>query len=120
LTLLSVGYGCEFADEERIDAGPIDFARLVAGAEAVITNFFHGCVFALVMGKPFAVTPTPYRLNKVRDLTVKLHADQHLLGEPVSIDHFSDLLAAAPGPAVAKRITDLRNASTAYLDAAFA
>jgi hypothetical protein len=72
------------------------------------------------MGKPFVVTPTPYRLNKVRDLTAKLHADRHLLSQPATIDQFSDLLAGPPAPAVEKRVADLRRTSTDYLDAAFA
>ena len=120
LALLSVGYGCDFADEERIGVGPLDFARLVAGSQAVITNFFHGCVFALVMGKPFVVTPTPYRLNKVRDLTAKLAADRHLLREAPDPATFAALLASAPEPQVEQRIQDLRRSSTAYLDAALA
>jgi hypothetical protein len=120
LALLSVGYGCPFADDERIEEGPLGFARLVAGAEAVITNFFHGCVFALVMGKPFVVTPTPYRLNKVRDLTAKLHADRHLLSEPTGVEEFADLLGLPPAPAVEQRVADLRHAGTSYLDAALA
>lgn len=118
--LLSVGYGYDFADEERIEAGPLDFARLVAGAQAVITNFFHGCVFALVMGKPFAVTPTPYRLNKVRDLTAKLAADRHLLREATGVEPFAALLDVPPDGKVERRIADLRRSSGAWLDAALA
>jgi hypothetical protein len=120
LKLLSVGYGCAFADEERIEAGPLDFASLVAGAEAVITNFFHGCVFALVMGKPFAVTPTPYRLNKVRDLTAKLSADRHLLQGATDGESFAALLDSQPGEDVKRRIAELRRSSGAWLDAALA
>jgi hypothetical protein len=120
LDLISVGYGCDFADEERIEAGPLDFARLVAGAEAVITNFFHGCVFALVMGKPFVVTPTPYRLNKVRDLTAKLGADRHLLREATDAETFADVLASKAGSNVEQRIRDLRQSSNVFLDAALA
>jgi hypothetical protein len=120
LRLLSVGYGCAFADEERIEEGPLGFARLVAGAEAVITNFFHGCIFALVMGKPFVVTPTPYRLNKVRDLTAKLSADRHLLREATDVEQFAKVLDSRPGPEVERRIVELRGSSRAYLDAALA
>jgi hypothetical protein len=118
LDLLSVGYGCDFADEERIEAGPLDFARLVSGAESVITNFFHGCVFALVMGKPFVVTPTPYRLNKVRDLTAKLGAERHLLRGETEPEVFADILASKASESVEQRICELRQSSNAYLDAA--
>lgn len=120
LTLRSIGYGCAFADEEWIDAGPLDFARAMAGAEAVITNFFHGCVFALAMNKPFVASVTPYRLNKVRDLTAKLGAERHLLREAPASGEFAALLAEPPTDVVHRRIAELRASSTAYLDAALA
>jgi hypothetical protein len=118
--LLSIGYGCAFADEEWIEAGPLDFARAMAGAKAVITNFFHGCVFALVMNKPFVACVTPYRLNKVRDLTAKLGAERHLLRDAPDLQTFAEVLAEPPSEAVHRRIADLRASSTAYLDAALA
>lgn len=118
LTLVSVGYGCAFADEERIAAGPAEFARLVAGAEAIITNFFHGCVFSLVMDKPFAATVTPYRLNKIRDLTAKLGAERHLLREQPDAADFAALLEVGPAPDVKGRIASLRADSRAFLETA--
>lgn len=120
LRLISVGYGCSFADEERIEAGPLEFAGLVSGAAAVITNFFHGCVFALAMSKPFVATPTPYRLTKVRDLLTKLDADRHLLRDVAEREDFAALLAEPPEVRVRQRIHDLRRSSQAYLDAALA
>jgi hypothetical protein len=120
LRLRSIGYGNVHADEEWIDAGPLDFARAMAGAEAVVTNFFHGCVFALVMNKPFVACVTPYRLNKVRDLTAKLGAERHLLREAPTDDAFAALLAQPPTEAVHRRIAELRRDSQAYLDAALA
>ena len=120
LRLRSIGYGNPYADEEWIDAGPLDFARAMNGAAAVITNFFHGCVFALAMNKPFVACVTPYRLNKVRDLTAKLGAQRHLLREAPTDDHFAALLAEPPSEAVQRRIAELRQTSQAYLDAALA
>jgi hypothetical protein len=120
LTLRSIGYGNIHADEEWIDAGPLDFARAMAGANAVITNFFHGCVFALAMNKPFAACVTPYRLNKVRDLTAKLGAERHLLREAPTDEAFAALLAEPPSAAVHRRIAELRRDSQTYLDAALA
>jgi polysaccharide pyruvyl transferase WcaK-like protein len=120
LVLRSIGYGNAFADEEWIEAGPLDFAGAMAGAAAVITNFFHGCVFALAMDKPFVACVTPYRLNKVRDLTAKLGAERHLLHEEPSDAEFAALLAEPPREQVHSRITDLRRQSQAFLDAALA
>ncbi|HYE43800.1 MAG TPA: polysaccharide pyruvyl transferase family protein, partial [Caulobacteraceae bacterium] len=53
LRLVSLGYRNDWADEQRLAAGPEEFAQAMADAGAVVTNFFHGCVFALVNQKPF-------------------------------------------------------------------
>mgnify|MGYP002780845921 CR=1 FL=1 len=118
--LVSVGYGCAFADESRISAGPLEFAGLVAGAQAVVTNFFHGCVFALLNGKPFVSVPTPYRFNKVRDLTAKLGAERHLLWEEPEPGRLAELLGGPPQQGVADRINDYRARSAGFLHAALA
>lgn len=113
--LLSVGYRNEWADEQRIDAAPAEFARLVAGAVAVATNFFHGCVFALLRNRPFACAPSPYRLNKVRDLMVAIGAEARLVAEGASPTHYDRLLAEPLEPAIADRIAALRRRSDRYL-----
>jgi hypothetical protein len=75
--LVSIGYRNDWADAQWIDAGPEDFRAFMAGAQAVATNFFHGCVFALRYGKPFVCTHSPYRSLKIRDLMATLGADMH-------------------------------------------
>lgn len=120
LRLLSVGYRNDWADEQRLDAGPQDFADLMAGAEAVVTNFFHGCVFALANGKPWVSTPTAYRFNKIRDLAAALDANDHIVSEDVTDQRLDELLSAPLSPAVEDRITALRERSRAFLAAALA
>jgi hypothetical protein len=120
LRLISIGYRNDWADEQWIDAGPEEFAAFMAGAQAVVTNFFHGCVFALVNGKPFACAPSSYRFNKVRDLTAKLGAERHLTSEATSPEAFAALLDAPLEPEIAEAITRLRAQSDAYLDRALA
>jgi hypothetical protein len=118
LRLVSVGYRNDWADEQRLGAGPEAFASAMAGASAVITNFFHGCVFALLNGKPFATTPTAYRFNKVRDLTAAVGAQHHMLDEEASTGLFHDLLDRPLDPAIPRRIAQLRACSEEYLEAA--
>lgn len=120
VSLLSVGYRNDWADEQRLDAGPQDFADLMAGAEAVVTNFFHGCVFALANRKPWVSTPTPYRFNKIRDLAAALDAGDHIVGEDVTDERLDALLSDPLSPVVGDRITTLRERSHAYLAAALA
>jgi hypothetical protein len=120
IKLVSIGYRNAFADQQRIAAGPEEFADAVAGASAVITNFFHGCVFALANGKPFVSAPSAYRFNKVRDLAAALGAEHRLVGEGTSDDVFGALLAEPVEPHVLAAIAELRAQSDRYLDAALA
>lgn len=118
--MVSIGYRNDWADEQLIGAGPEEFAEVMAGASAVVTNFFHGCVFALLNDKPFACAPSPYRFNKVRDLTAAVDAQHHLADETMSERDFARLLSAPLAPAIAPAIARLRAASNAYLDATLA
>jgi hypothetical protein len=120
IRLLSVGYSNDFAEEQRIEADPHEFAELMAGAEAVITNFFHGCVFALKNGKPWVSAPSDYRSIKIPDLAASLGAEHRLIDEQTSEARFAELLAMPVTPAVAKNIEEARSRSSAFLDAALA
>ncbi len=120
LNLVSIGYHNDAADEQWIGAGPLEFARAVAGASAVATNFFHGCVFALLTGKPFAAASMPYRFHKLRDLTAAVGATHRLVGEDARPGLVGELLARSVEPDTERRIHTLRSASTAYLDGALA
>jgi hypothetical protein len=117
LRLVSVGYRNDWADEQRLDAGPLEFAGLIARASSVVTNFFHGCVFALLNDKPFACATSPYRLNKVRDLTQSLGAQHHLLRDGHGIDAVLDTPLSET---IQRRLDHLREASSDYLQSVLA
>lgn len=118
--IVSIGYRNALADEQRIDAGPAEFAAAMAGASAVVTNFFHGCVFALVNGKPFATAPSAYRFNKVRDLTAALSAADRIVGAQAIDEQLDGLLTTPPGEPVRQATAALRDRSMAFLHAALA
>lgn len=118
LRLISVGYSNDFAHEQRIAADPHDFARLMAGAQSVITNFFHGCVFAMLNGKPWASAPSDYRSIKIPDLAAHLGARHRLIDEATSDGRFAELLDTSVQPQVAANIAAARARSNAFLDAA--
>ena len=120
LRLVSIGYRNDWAHEQRIDAGPAEFARAIAGASAVATNFFHGCVFALVFARPFAAVASAYRANKLRDLTEAVGAGKRLVREGAEEGLIGELLARPLEPAIAARIDSLRLQSEAYLAGALA
>lgn len=120
LPLVSIGYRNDWADRQRIAAGPHEFAHLVAGAEAVATNFFHGCIFALRNRKAFVCEESWYRANKLRCLMAKIGGEERLLAEAAPAAAYDVLLDEAPAPAVFDRIDRLRRRSRHYLDAALA
>jgi hypothetical protein len=120
IRLVSVGYSNQFADEQRIAEGPIEFAQLVAGASAIITNFFHGCVFALLHGKPWAAAPSDYRSIKIPDLAAVLGSEHRVIDRETSEASFAALLDSPPLTRVENRVGELRERSKAYLDEALA
>ena len=113
--VVSIGYRNAWADEQRIEVGPDAFSALIAGADAVATNFFHGCVFALHHGRPFVTAPSQYRFNKVRDLARALGAERHIVTEATASETYAALLGEAHDPAIAARVADLHVQSSAYL-----
>jgi hypothetical protein len=116
LAVISIGYRVDWADESWIEAGPEDFPGFIAGASGMATNFFHGCVFSLLTGRPFATVLSDYRSNKIRDLTAMLGAERHIATEETTATDYSTLLSAAPEPNIARRIDQLRGHSSGYLD----
>jgi hypothetical protein len=113
--LVSIGYRNAWADEQRIEAGPDEFSALIAGADAVATNFFHGCVFAIHHRRPFVSAPSAYRFNKIRDLTQSLGAERHVVGPGTPADTYAALLGEPLDPEIERRITALRGQSSAFL-----
>lgn len=114
LPLLSLGYRNDWADVQWLDAGPHDFAHAVRRTEAIATNFFHGCAFAVREDKPFACETSPYRSIKVRGLMELLGGLDRLTEDGT----LGDRLESAPsfGP----RLRELRDVSNRYLERALA
>lgn len=113
--IVSIGYRNIWADEQRIEAGPEDFSALIAGADAVATNFFHGCVFSIHHRIPFVCALSDYRSNKVRDLADTLGATRHLVSEQTKPPAYASLLGEPLDPSIDARIDELRAQSSTYL-----
>jgi hypothetical protein len=118
LPLVGIGYRNDWADEAVIDVGPEAFPDLIGNAEAVVTNFFHGCVFALRYARPFVCASSQYRRNKLRDLTDKVGAGPHLVDETTDPAAYAQLLDHPLDPAITERIDRLRAQSSDFLAAA--
>lgn len=116
--LVSIGYRNDWADTQWLTAGPEDFARFMADADAVATNFFHGCVFALRHRRPFVCEHSPYRAIKIQDLLALLGAQHRSADEGAPMALFDANLSEPPSAAVEARIAALRASSSAYLQQA--
>lgn len=120
LRIVSLGYCNRWADEQRLSVGPEDFVRIMANAAGVVTNFFHGCVFALIFGRPFATAPSNYRWNKIRDVTGLVGAHDRIVGPAAGAADYARLLSEPASERVNARIASLRRVSADYLRKALA
>lgn len=118
IPLVSIGYRNDWADVQDIAAGPERFGAMMAGAQAVVTNFFHGCVFALVNGRPLLAAPSPYRMTKVTELAATLDAQAHVVAGALDDAACAARLTTPPAAAVTARIEAMRAQSSAFLAAA--
>lgn len=116
IRLVSLGYRNDWADDQWLSAGPEEFAQAMARAQAVITNFFHGCVFALLNDKPFACTAADYRWHKVQALVRLTGTGDRLLSEGAPQSAYDAVLDHAPNGETRARLDQLRARSSAYLD----
>jgi Polysaccharide pyruvyl transferase len=118
--LVSIGYRNAWADTQWITADPHDFAQGIARAEAVATNFFHGCVFALRHAKPLVCESSPYRSVKVPDLMATVGGERHLVSVDTPAATYDARLGEPVDPGILQKIDGLRRRSEAYLDEALA
>lgn len=116
--LVSIGYRNDWADRQWLTAGPHQFAQFIAQASAVATNFFHGCVFSLRYGRPFACELSDYRSHKVRDLMRLLDGENHLMSADAPPEAYAASLSQPIQAKILDCIATLRQQSSAYLDRA--
>lgn len=118
LPLISIGYRNDWADAQWIAADPHEFAHFIARSEAVATNFFHGCVFALRFKKPFVCETSPYRSIKVQGLMAKVGGETHLVTQDTPTPVYDACLSKPPNGEMLQKINRLRQSSHAFLDRA--
>ncbi|MEO6546842.1 MAG: polysaccharide pyruvyl transferase family protein [Ferruginibacter sp.] len=115
LPLVSIGYRNDWVDKQWITADPHDFAHFMARSQAVVTNFFHGCVFALRNTIPFVCETTLYRGNKLNGLLAKTGSKKHLADETTPVDQYYQCLNEPLANDILENIGRLRQASSSYL-----
>lgn len=114
--LISIGYRNDWADEQWIAADPGEFASFMAGSTAIITNFFHGCIFALINAKPFICGITSYRSIKIQNLMKLLDGEKHIAYGNVGFQVYLELLSEPPEEKILRNVDIMRNKSAQWLD----
>lgn len=114
--LISIGYRNDWADEQWLNADPGDFASFIAGSAAVITNFFHGCVFALIFAKPFICDISEYRSIKVQNLMKLIEGERHIAHGNTKFHVYPELLSEPPAENILRNIDIMRNHSAEWLN----
>jgi hypothetical protein len=115
LRIVSIGYRNDWSDVSILSAGPDDFVNAFRGASAVVTSYFHGCVFSLSFEKPFAVQLSNYRANKIRGLLSSVNSPHRILN-PQTAERLEQLLSTPIEAAVIAGIAEQRHSSAAFLD----
>jgi hypothetical protein len=120
IRLISIGYRNNWTHRQWLSADPHDFANAIRRAAAVVTNFFHGCVFALRYLRPFVCEAGEYRRNKLRGLMAEVESTERLVDERTPGEHFFDRLDSPLDDRVPASLLRLRGRSDAFLDRALA
>lgn len=82
--LISIGNGQPWVDE-YILVPPLEMLAYFKKADFVITDTFHGTVFSAKYNVPFATLVRDNNMQKLKDLTSRLHLDDRVM------DSFADL-----------------------------
>ena len=119
LRVLSIGYRNDWTDRSILTAGPHDFLRMMKNATAVVTTYFHGCVFSLRCERPFVAQLSKYRSNKVGGLLSAVKAS-HRIFDSTHPGQVNALLSTPVEPEVFEAIAGLRVTSENYLQTCLA
>lgn len=107
LELHSIIYPQSTRISHKSGVNATEFLRVFGASRAVITTTFHGTIFAILAGKPFAVVAPGQKRNKVTDLLRMFGAEDRLvrdldslpglLAEPLDADSVNQKLDSAAG-----------------------
>lgn len=116
IPLVSIGYRNDWADEQWLTAGPLEFSSFIRRSVAVLTNFFHGCVFSLVFSRPFVCETTQYRNIKISDLIARTGGERHLINSETSFNSFISILTQPISEDIMEKIRKLKTVSSDFLN----
>lgn len=117
LKIVSIGRKICWADKSYDIIGLEEWLGAFASAELVITDSFHGTVFALKNKKEFVIMGREDKLNKINDLMELFELNRKFYFGKESIDSY--LSEKLDYSAIEEKIKELSDESVQYLKEAF-
>lgn len=99
-------------DQQIRDAGPIEFLRLFADAEFVITDSFHGTCFSVNFGKSFVVISPGKHSNRIESLLALVGQQGRIVKSEAD---FADLDNMIDFATANKKLLEARKESLSFL-----
>jgi len=98
---------------------PANWMALIKQSKFVVTNSFHGTMFAILFQKPFIVVGLPGKKSGLNDRMLSVLAETGLSNRFLSADHLGDVKSLwqkeIDWDATKKRLQSMREPSFAYL-----
>ncbi len=101
------------ADKNFVNAGPLDFVRLIKDAQFVISNSFHATAFSLIMGVKFCVVNRSEGINE----RMRSILEDYGLSDRLVSEYKNDLLNDIDYTSVNHTMTGIINQSKSWLKA---
>ncbi|NPA41723.1 MAG: polysaccharide pyruvyl transferase family protein [Aquificae bacterium] len=111
LTPISLFYRNNWCKVNIIRISPFDWIKFFKKAEFIITNMYHGIIFALKYKKNFIFQLTPYRLNKISTLIKLFDIDRSMVESPQGLYNHYDYNTTLDYGSIDRKINELKNKS---------
>ncbi|KJZ04353.1 polysaccharide pyruvyl transferase family protein [Pseudoalteromonas sp. CO348] len=69
----------KYVDEHLNDIGPREFIREFYESDFIVTDSFHGVVFALIFRKPFLAVSHGYNINRIESLLLSIGSESRII-----------------------------------------
>lgn len=115
LTIVAVGKYNRLADKNLVGVSPEEWISLFNQASYVVTNTFHGTIFAIISQKPFTVFANANKKIKVTDLLSQFNLENRIFTESLSIEQINEQLADIDYKSVSENLSSKIIESQNYL-----
>lgn len=105
----------DWADKVYNDKGPAEWVELFYRAKYIVTDSFHGCVFAAKFGKKFIPYTTGWRADRITSFLELIGLNDLLILDNNLPESFSNYWDDVDYNTVRNRIIDMKNKSLDFI-----